>query len=153
MSPKTCCVRGHRDIPGGKLDYVKEALQKESLQAVKDGYTHFISGFSEGVDLIFASLVADLMTENPALTLEAAIPYRNRLNVTDGLFLRLIGKCGIVGVHNETYGPSGFMKRDRFMVSQARRVIAVYDGRKKGGTFFTIRYAYAQERDVRIIKV
>lgn len=153
MGAKACCVTGHRDIPAGKLDYVKEALQKEIMQAVEDGYTHFISGFEKGVDLLFSSIVADLMTENSALTLEAAIPYRNRLNTTDRLFHRLIGKCNIVGVHSETYSPNCFMKRNRFKVSQALRIIVVYDGRERGGTFFTMRYAYFQKRDVKVIKI
>lgn len=153
MGTKICCMAGHRDIPTGKLDYVKESLQKEIIRAMENGYTHFISGFEEGVGLLSASIVAGLITENPTLTLEAAIPYRNRLNTANELFRRLIGKCNIVGVHSETYSPNCFMKRNRFMVSQAQCVIVVYDGREKGGTFFTIRYAYSQKRDVKVIKI
>lgn len=153
MSARVCCVTGHRDIPAEKLEYVKEELHKEILQAVEDGYTHFISGFSEGADLLFASIVADLIADNPELRLEAAIPYRSRLNTTNELFRQLIGVCKIVGVHSEKYNRNCFMKRNQFMVSQAQRVIAVYDGREKGGTFFTIRCAYTQKRDIRIIHI
>ncbi len=66
MSAKTCCVTGHRDIAVDKLDYVKDELKKEVSQAVGDGYTHFISGFARGTDLLFASIVANLMPDNPA---------------------------------------------------------------------------------------
>jgi hypothetical protein len=33
---------------------VKAELQAEILRAIGDGYTNFISGFAEGVDLLFA---------------------------------------------------------------------------------------------------
>ena len=38
------------------------------------------------------------------------------------------------------------MIRNRYMVALSSRIIAVYDGREKGGTFFTIRYAHAMEK-------
>ena len=56
---KTCCVTGHRDIPAEKMDFVKEALQREVAAAIEDGYTRFISGFAEGADLMFAAIVAE----------------------------------------------------------------------------------------------
>ena len=39
----------------------------------------------------------------------------------------------------EEYHPSVYAKRNRHMVEQLERVIAVYDGREKGGTVGTIR--------------
>lgn len=60
MKDYTCCITGHRTIPKEKVDYVKGEIQKEVLQAVEDGYTHFISGFAQGVDLLFAAIVAEL---------------------------------------------------------------------------------------------
>jgi hypothetical protein len=86
------------------------------------------------------------MKNNPALTLEAALPYRNRMNAADGSFRRLLSACKTVGVYNERYSPACDMRRNREMVSLSQRVIAVYDGREKGGTLFTMRYAYTQGR-------
>ncbi len=151
MNKKTCCLIGHRDMATSKLKHIKEKLCNEVLQAIEDGYTHFISGFAEGIDLLFATIVVKLMESNPALTLEAAIPYRNRIKTTDELFHRLLAKCNIIGVHSEEYAPVCDMKRNHFMVSQAQRVIAVYDGREKGGTVLAMRYAYSQNREVHVI--
>lgn len=153
MLTKTCCVTGHKKIPADRLEYVKAELRREIRQAVEDGYTHFISGFEDGVDLIFASAVAELLPKNPSLVLEAAIPYRDRLNTSDELFRRLIEKCGVIGVHGEKRHPHCYLKRNRFMVSQSQRVIAVFDGREKGGTFYTVVCAFLYKRDVRIIKI
>ena len=61
---KTCCITGHRDIPVEKKDFVEEALRREVAAAIKDGYTRFISGFAEGADLMFASVVTEAKRGN-----------------------------------------------------------------------------------------
>ena len=137
---RTCCITGHRDIPVEKVSYVQDQLYQELLQAIQHGYTHFISGFASGVDLIFAGIVVDLKSEYP-ITLEAAIPYPGRLNTPDKTFQHLLKKCDVVKVHTEQYSKSCYMMRNRYMVDCSALVIAVHDGRKSGGTVATIRYA------------
>ena len=70
----TCCFTGHRDILADRLPVVSTKLRTEILQAISDGYTHFICGFASGASLIFAALVAEFKKGCP-LVLEAAIPY------------------------------------------------------------------------------
>ncbi len=148
----TCCVTGHRDIPKGMEDYVKSGLRREVLEAVKDGYVHFISGFAAGVDLMFAQIVAELKNDH-LITLEAAIPYRKRMNTRDADFRRLIKCCDIVKVHSEGYSPGCFMARNKYMVDWSNRVIAVYDGRERGGTAATLKYARLKGLDIRQLLV
>jgi len=73
MEEKTCCVTGHREIPEAYVEEIRDALMREIRQAVRDGYTRFLSGFAEGPDLWFAEIVAQLCGDNPALRLEAGI--------------------------------------------------------------------------------
>ena len=155
MEGKTCCVTGHRDIPDDQVERVREGLRREVEQAIKDGYTHFISGFAKGTDLWFAEIVAEKRGENPALRLEAAIPYRNNLNrmLKDEYTRALLEACTEVGVISEEYMPSVYMKRNRFMVELSDRVIAVYDGREKGGTVSTMRFAHVMKKELREIPV
>lgn len=150
---KVCCFTGHRDISSTKLAYVERELTREICEAMQDGYMHFFSGFAQGTDLLFASIVVELMSKYPQVTLEAAIPYRDRMNTPDPLFHRLIGKCKVVGIHSERYSPACFVNRNRFMVSESQRVIAVYDGRNRGGTFSTLRCAQTQQLEIRIIRI
>lgn len=150
---KTCCVTGHRDIYEANAVLVEEELRKEITLAIESGYTHFISGFARGCDLTFAKLVVEAKKDNPAITLEAAIPYRGRMKTKDSLFCELIRQCDIVGVHSETYHPGCYMLRNRFMVDNSQVVIAVYDGRKKGGTYATISYALEKSKHVRTIEL
>lgn len=148
----TCCVTGHRDIPLEKIPYVQGQLHQELVQAIQHGYTHFISGYASGVDLIFAGIVAGLKSEYP-ITLEAAIPYPGRMKTSDMIFQRLMKECDIVKVHSEQYSKSCYMVRNRYMVDCSTLVIAVYDGRKSGGTAATIRYAHQMSRAIKEIRL
>lgn len=145
---KTCCVTGHRNIPEEQMDRIQKLLRQEILAAIEDGYTHFISGFAAGADLLFADIVAELKEIYP-ITLEAAIPYPGRMKTPDETFQRLIRCCDTVKIHSDTYFKGCYMRRNRYMVDQSQRVIAVYDGRPTGGTAATVRYA--KEKDVRVV--
>ena len=153
MGKKTCCVTGHRDVPVGKEQYVEEALRKEVLAAIAAGYTRFISGFADGVDLTFAAIVAAEKKQNSCLQLEAALPYRNRINAKSPLFQELLACCDRVYVQSEKSNRQCYHERNRYMVLSSDRVIAVYDGRSTGGTFYTIRFAQANEKEIRIIEI
>lgn len=145
---KACCVTGHRDIPAKRLDTIRKLLRREILTAIEDGYTHFISGFAAGADLLFAEIVAELKEIYP-ITLEAAIPYPGRMKTPDETFQRLIRCCDTVKIHSDGYFKGCYMRRNRYMVDQSQRVIAVYDGRPTGGTAATVRQA--RGKDVRIV--
>ena len=123
------------------------------LRALEDGYTRFISGFADGVDLMFAEIVDEMGREHPAVELHAAIPYRGRLQTRDPVFRRLIARCKSVRVYSEAYSSDCYFLRNRSMVEQSQRVIAVYDGRSRGGTAYTIRRAYELGREVRLILI
>ena len=149
MAEKTCCVTGHRIISAARISYVEQELRREVQTAIDDGYTRFISGFADGTDLIFAAIVAEEKKRHPELSLEAAIPYAGRLKTRDRRFHELLRACDGIKVVCQTYIPSCFMQRNRYMAGQAHRVIAVYDGRPTGGTATTVRYAKGKE--VRVV--
>lgn len=149
----TCCVTGHRSITEDKTEYVKHELRNEISIAVMSGFTRYISGFAEAVDLFFAEIVAEMKKDNPNIILEAAIPNPERLNTPDPMFQRLIKQCDVVKVHSEKYYSGCYRVRNEYMVKQSHRVIAVYDGRMTGGTYITLRFARSYGRDIRIIKI
>ena len=148
----TCCVTGHRHLPSGRVEYVKAELEKEVWAALRQGYTHFISGFAPGVDLMFAEIVAGLKRTNP-ITLEAALPCPDRVKTPDQTFQRLIRCCDVVRVHSNHYFKGCYMVRNRRMVDASQLVIAVWDGRKTGGTAATLRYAGGKCRDILMIYI
>ena len=108
---------------------------------------------AEGTDLYFAAIVAELKKENPSVTLEAAIPYKKRLEAKDSSFQRLIKLCDSIHITADTYAKSVYINRNMYMVGKSERVIAVSDGRESGGTAFTIRYARTRGIEPIIIPV
>ena len=155
MKGKTCCVTGHRDLPHNEINKIKAALEHEIDTAVTDGFTCFMSGFADGVDQYFAETILELQNKNPDLKLIAVLPYRKR---KDSLCQRehtnaLLDACAEVIIIQEEYRPNVYSKRNRYMVEHADRVIAVYDGREKGGTVKTIRYAHQFRKELREIPV
>lgn len=153
MTEKTCCVTGHREIPEDKKEYVIAELEKEIRAAVADGYTRFISGFAEGADLIFAALVIELKAQGHPLVLEAAIPHAGRLESGNQDFQKILSLCDRIKVLSEKSSRNCYHIRNRYMVDESSRVIAVYDGREDGGTAYTINYANAQGRTIKMIKI
>ena len=152
MKTKTCCITGHRNIHTTKINQVKASIKQEIMQAIADGYTQFISGFAEGVDLYFAEIVGELKSQHQ-ITLMAAIPYKKRMSTNDDYFQNCLKQCDQIEIIAEEYSKACFFNRNRFMVNRSQRVIGVYDGRQAGGTFFTIDYANAMEREVKIINI
>lgn len=153
MFRKTCCVTGHRNIPAKWRSHVEQELRQEVLKAIQDGYTRFISGFAEGADLMFAAIVAEQKEHNPDLFLEAAIPYARRVKTKNEQFHELLRACDGIKIVCQEYTPSCFLERNSYMVEESQRVIAVYDGRERGGTLFTMRYAHSLGREMREIRI
>lgn len=155
MEKKTCCVTGHRDLPQNQIGYVKAALLREIEKAVTDGFTCFMSGLAEGVDQYFVEMVMEKQKDNPALELIAVIPYRKRLDSlrAKGRTFEMLEACTDVIVMQEEYHPSVYSHRNRYMAQHSDRVIAVYDGREKGGTVRTIRFVHQMKKELREIPV
>ncbi len=155
MDNKVCCVTGHRDLPQNQINYVKAALLREIEQAIVDGFTCFMSGFAEGVDQYFVEMVMEKQKNNPVLELTAVIPYQKRLDSlrAKAWTNKMLENCNNVIVIQEEYQPSVYSRRNRYMVENSDRVIAVYDGRKKGGTVITIRFAHLLKKELREISV
>ena len=155
MEGKTCSVTGHRNLPQKEIGRVKTALRREIDSAVADGFTRFMSGFADGVDQDFAEIVLEKKKTNPALELVAVIPYQKRLDslMEKSRTYEMLEACADVVVMQEKYPPSVYSHRNRYMAEHSDRVIAVYDGREKGGAGRTIRFAHQMKKELREIPV
>jgi uncharacterized phage-like protein YoqJ len=132
----------------------KKETGVEAVMAIGDGYKKFYSGMAEGIDLLFVEILSDLRnTSFSDIIIEGVIPYRGRLKTKCEGFQKLVKCCDIVHVICEPYHTGAYHKRNRFMVDNSMRVIAVYDGRTTGGTFYTLNYAKIHQRELRIIPI
>ena len=144
----TAAFSGHRFIDASQREHVKKRLSSAVLDAYGNGIRNFISGFAIGFDMMAAEVVAALKQTHPDITLTAAIPFNgqaSRFGFYDRKrYDRLLEVADEVIMLSDSYYPRCFLERDEFMVNNASSLIAYYDGREKGGTFYTIRKAMAQ---------
>ena len=150
---KTACFSGHRYLNERQIEKATVGLKKFINLAIKDGYTFFRSGMAEGVDLIAADIIIQNRKLNENLLLEAAIPHVGRMKSGNKNFKSILEKCNGIKVMQKSYSWSCFMERNTYMVDNSDLLIAVWDGRKQGGTYKTIVYAKASGKEIKIIKI
>jgi len=114
-------------------------------RAAQAGCDHFISGFAQGSDLLFAQAVTALRKgKYPHIHLEAALPFagsQRRFHPADrALYEALLLEADEVWLAEKDYGRSAYFRRNDHIVEKSGRLIAVYDG-KAGGTAYTVRAA------------
>lgn len=146
---------GHRFYDFSQREFIQERLTSAISEAYDHGIRNFISGFALGIDLMAAQLVQSLKCDLPGISLTAVIPFEGqaeRYNIYDKrVYRRLLELADKVIVLSDYYYPRCFLDRDMFMVENASYLIAYYDGREKGGTYYTVKKARA--RGIPIINV
>lgn len=152
--PRSCCFTGHRPNRYPWLDdsadlrtlALRQALWERIQQSYEQGYTRFLSGMAQGVDLICAQLVLQLQVEAPAVRLIPVLPYPDQSKRWAAeqcqVYWRILHACQdelvIISPH---YSRNCFQQRNRYLVDHASKIIGVYDGAPHGGTHQTLEYA------------
>lgn len=155
----SCCFTGHRatKLPWGfdESDCRCKALKKQifdAVDAVYDaGIRHYICGMANGCDLYFGEAVLQLKVLHDDVTLEAAIPYEGqaeRWKDAEKLrWDRIVNHANYRTVVSPVYTRNCMEKRNRYMVDNAKVLIAAYNG-TAGGTQNTMLYAIRNKREV-----
>ena len=161
----TCCFTGHRPdkLPWGtdESDPRCSALQEQLTAALERAYEagchHFICGMARGSDLLFCRAALTLRERHGDVTVEGAVPCQTQ---TDGwpaaereLHRSLLDQCNFETMVQHHYDRSCMMRRNRYMVDRSCRIIAVYNGIPKGGTFRTLAYAMKENLTTDIIRL
>lgn len=161
---KVCSFTGHRpekiDMPEESDENcieLKMKLCEEIFFAVKNGYTHFISGMARGVDIWAAEAVLEIaLRTNLPLKLYAAVPCPTQaekwLEWEKERYSEILRLCEGVFLVSKKYTPNCMKKRNEFLVDHADCLIAVYDG-QSGGTENTVAMAKKLEKNIRFISL
>ena len=163
----TCCVTGHRSAGfpfprnEGDIRYIiyKNELHATVEELIKMGFDRFITGGCEGADLDFAKVVILMRDcvyrEDSVITLEAALPcpYISPKKFTPLQEYRedILHSCDKTTVISDHYHRGCMHLRNRHMVEKSDLVLAVWNGRKKGGTWNTIQYAKKLNKKIKYI--
>ena len=149
---KRVCFTGHRPE---KLNVsekeIKERLKFAIQQAVKDGFTTFISGMARGVDMWVAEIVLEEREKNDNIKLICASPFegfeKSWSFIEKHRYKTILKRADYVKYVCDHYSKQCFQIRNVWMVDHSARVIAVYNG-ESGGTKNTIRYATSKDIEI-----
>lgn len=161
---KVCCFTGHR--PKGlpwtnkKTNEVcenfKKLLKNTIEKLIMCGYSHFISGMAQGIDMICAEIVLILKQKYSHIILECAIPCIDQSTKWSipqkNRYVCILNEADIIhNVSLEKYSKNCMNDRNLYMVNKADLVIAVWNG-KPSGTLNTIKMAKSVKKDLIIFK-
>ena len=150
---KTCCFTGHRPdkLPWGEKESdprcrrLKESIAQAAEEAYESGIRHFISGMARGADLYFAEAVLALRGRRGDVLLECARPCETQADSWPKAervrYQSILDRCDYETLVQHNYDRFCMLRRNRYMVDRSSRLIAVYNGAPKGGTFQTLAYA------------
>ena len=153
---KALCFTGHRPekLPWGADERAESCLgflarlREELRKAVANGYTTFLTGMAEGIDLIAAREVLALRESNPEIRLIAVLPYPRRGNAS---FYAVKNAADEVVLLSREYYTGCLFQRNRYLVDHSDAVLAVYAG-GGGGTKQTIEYARSVGKPVKVLR-
>lgn len=140
-----CVVAGHRpERLGIDEQRVREFLEREIKAAYSIGMNVFICGMARGVDQWAADIVLRLKESHPDIRLICALPYsgfeRMWSEKDRAKFAEILSRADLVRVICSRYVRSCYLRRNRWMVDHASRLIAVWNG-CGSGTACTVKYA------------
>ncbi len=129
----SCCFSGHRELPSGQLEKIKERLKYEVVRLINEGVHTFYNGYASGFDAEAALTVNELKKEYPHIKLVLVLPYRQDVKIS-------YDECVCIA---EKYRKGCFHIRNRFLVDNSSYCIC-YFTENTGGTAYTVDYAKKQ---------
>lgn len=145
MRAHRCCFTGHRPHRLTRPETeIRLELEREIRCAIADGYSVFISGMAQGVDIWAAQIVLKLRREGNDIRLICACPFngfeQRWSSSAKKEYMEILSSADLVRFICSRYNPACFQIRNEWMVNHSSRVIAVFNG-QPSGTKNTIDYA------------
>lgn len=148
---KTCTFTGNRPnkLPWGydetdsRCLSAVDAITDEVFRAAKEGFSTFVCGMAMGADMLFAEAVLAVKKVYD-VSLECAVPYKFQSARWDKKskkrYSAVLERADIVTVLSNEYTPWCMHARNRYMVDNADRLIAL-NFADSGGAKYTMDYA------------
>ena len=149
---KSLAFTGHRTVPVERQDEIRARLVEAVSLACKSGITYFYSGMAMGFDLMAAETVLSLKGKCPEIRLIAVVPFRRQNcrwpSIEKERYQKIISRADRVIVLSEHYFHGCLLRRNDFILEHSCGLIACYDGKPYGGTFYTCREAGKRGMDI-----
>ena len=135
IKAESIAFTGHRDIPVSQMDGVRERLKAMDSAFISS------SGMALGFDRLAAEAIISLKEELLHVRLVAVVPFRGQSNRWSAIEQRryrlLLAQADKVVVLSEHYYQGCLLRRNDYMLAHSCGVIAYFDGKPKGGTYYT----------------
>ena len=143
---------GHRTIAEDRKDEIRKKLRGKIRLLYAMGITNFYCGMALGFDMLAAEVVISLKAELPNLKLIAVIPYdgqNERWSAREqDRYWDILDKADDAILLSKHYFNGCLLRRNDYMLSHSCGLIAFFDGKPKGGTFYTCRKAKLMGMDI-----
>lgn len=149
---KSITFTGHRIIPFIRQEEVRTQLTTVVALAYKSGITCFYCGMALGFDLMAAEVVLSLKDKFSDIQLIAVVPFSGQssrwTSSEQERYHQILSQANKVVTLSKDYFRGCLLRRNDYMLSHSCSVIAYYDGKPKGGTFYTVRKAERMKMNV-----
>lgn len=149
---KSVAFSGHRIIAEGITKDLREKLKSKIRLLYAMGINNYYCGMALGFDMLAAEAVLSLKTEMPEIRLVAVIPFRGqsvRWSYTEQVrYHTILSKCDEKIVLSQTYYNGCLLRRNDYMLAHSCGLVAYFDGKPQGGTFYTFRKARNRGMDI-----
>ncbi len=145
----TIAFTGHRSnrIPTDE-QALSEYLDKTVTDLYFKGYRRFLTGMSEGFDLMAGEAVLRLKAIHTDIRLITVIPFTgqaHRFSPEDKQrYGHLFNYCDDSVLISEHYFTGCFHRRNDYLTDNSALVIAYYDRQEQGGTHYTVTRAISK---------
>jgi uncharacterized phage-like protein YoqJ len=159
----TCAFTGHRpanySFKCDENDLRCKELKKIMTDCVESlitrGVNRFLSGVALGADIWAAEIINEMKKKHTDISLIAVRPCEtqaNRWPKDDKIrYFEILQLCDEVKTLKTNYTRSCMFERNRYLVDNAQYLIAIYDGSKKGGTAYTVKYGVKKKIEMTLI--
>lgn len=154
ITNETCCFTGHRNLSKDLIQIIEAKVIEEIEKLIVQGINHFMAGGAIGFDTIAAAAqsVLNLKSHYTEIKLILAIPCEDQAakwNYEDrNVYEDIKENADKVIYLSKKYEKDCMLKRNRFMVDNSNFIIGAWDGRKKGGTYYTLNYAKKSNKEI-----
>ena len=142
---KSLAFTGHRTVSVERQNEIRARLVEAVSLACR-------SGMAMGFDMMAAETVLSLKGRYPDIRLIAVVPFRRQScrwpSMEKERYQKIISRADRVIVLSEHYFHGCLLRRNDFMLEHSCGVIAFYDGKLYGGTYYTCREAVKKGMDI-----
>lgn len=146
-NPMIIGCTGHRDLGNMTMEKLDSFMD---IHYPDKSNLHLISGGAVGFDLLFAWWA---YSHQIPYSLYLAFPFETHTamwNASDRAKLESLCLNAAYVTHESVeYTPKVYFKRDEKVVDNSHEIVSYWSGIKKGGTYYTVKYATKKKKTVR----